>query len=117
MAIKSRYGDYGFVLFKYFSFKARNHDSEDELRVKYNTFNYNTTDKKISIATLYYYAKEDNEKKFIELVKKNNFFKEFDISLVTIIKYIKMLKPNDFIWKHDCLYCYNGKYWEKVIYL
>jgi phage/plasmid-associated DNA primase len=24
-----------------------------------------------------------------------------------------MLKQNDFIWKHDTLYCYNGKYWER----
>jgi phage/plasmid-associated DNA primase len=36
-----------------------------------------------------------------------------DMSSVTIVKYIKMLRPNDFIWKHDCLYCYDGKYWEK----
>ncbi len=114
MAIKNRYGDDGFEMFKYFSFKAACHDTENELKIKYNTFNSNTLEKKISIATMYYYAKEDNEEKFIELVKKNQIFKKFEMSSVMIVKYIKMLKPNDFIWKNNCLRCYNGKYWEQT---
>ncbi len=114
IAIKNRYGEDGFELFKYFSFKCPDHDTENELRKKYNSFNNNNIGvKKINIATLYFYAKEDNEKKYVEFIKKYSMFKDFEMTSTEIIKYIRMLKPNDFIWKNNELYCYNGKYWEK----
>ncbi len=113
MALKNRFGNEGFDLFKYFSFKCPSHDTENELKIKYNSFNNKSIEKKINISTLYFYAKEDNQKIYIELIKKYSLFKNFDMTSTTIINYIRMLKPNDFIWKKGELYCYNGKYWEK----
>jgi len=113
MGIKNSYGEDGFALFKYFSLKASCHDSEAELRIKYDTFDNNALEKRLSIAILYHYAKEDNEKKFTNLIKKYKMFEEFEMSSAMIVKYIKMLRPNDFIWKNNCLYSYNGKYWEQ----
>lgn len=82
MVIKNRYGYEGFELFKYSSFKARNHNSEEELKVEYDTLNNNIACKKGSITILYYHAKEedDDEKIFIEFVKTNHFFTGFDLS-------------------------------------
>ncbi|ARF08564.1 hypothetical protein Catovirus_1_614 [Catovirus CTV1] len=40
-------------------------------------------------------------------------FSNFDLTSTDVARYIKLLKPNDFVWKEDLLYCFNGKYWEK----
>ena len=32
-----------------------------------------------------------------------------------IAKYVQHLKQNDFIWKDDTLYCFNGKFWERNV--
>jgi len=60
MAIKNRFGEKGFELWVYFSNKASVHDSEDELRRKYETFNQHYA-KPVKIYTLFHFAKEDNE--------------------------------------------------------
>jgi phage/plasmid-associated DNA primase len=111
MAIKNKYGDSGFELFKYFSDKGNNPDPTNILLNKYNTFQYDLN-KPITIKTIFYYAKEDNKDKFIQLIKTCSPFKDFKLTSVDIVKYIKLLKPNHFVWKDDSLYCFNGKYWE-----
>lgn len=82
---------------------------------KYNSFTLNDIEKKSTIASLYYFALKDNKIKYIELIKKYSLFKNFDMTSTDIAKYIQHLKPNDFIWKDDVLYCFNGKFWEKNI--
>ena len=113
MAIKHKYGDLGFILFRYFSNKSCQPDPEDILLKKYRSFKEDNLQKPITIATFYYFAKEDNKDKFCEIIKTCSLFKEFDMSSVAISKYIKMLRPNHYVWRDNLLYCYNGKYWEQ----
>lgn len=112
MAIKNKFGNDGFAIFQYFSNKGAKPDPADKLLSKYNTFK-ETDSTPITIKTIYYYAKEDNLAKYIEIVKTQSMFKGFEVNSVMISKYIHMLRPNDFIWKDDLLYCYNGKFWEQ----
>lgn len=110
MGIKNRYGDSGYDLFNYFSKKSIKHDTDEELQKKYNELKIHQDG--INIGTLYYYAKQDNKEKYVELVKKISPFKEFAMTSTDVARYIKLLKPNHFVWKDKSLYCYNGKYWE-----
>lgn len=111
MAIKNRYGDSGYDLFNYFSKKSKKHDTDDELKTKYDALKIYQDG--VNIGTLYYYAKQDNKEKYIELIKKVSPFKEFAMTSTDVAGYIKLLKPNNFVWKDKLLYCYNGKYWEQ----
>ena len=110
MAIKNRFGDKGFELWVYFSNKASVHDSEDELRKKYDTF-----DKKyprpVKIYTLFHFAKEDNKEVYLEIIKKKSAFGEFQLDSTSIKHYIQCFRGHDFIWNEGLLYCFNGKYW------
>jgi phage/plasmid-associated DNA primase len=116
-AIKNNFGDNGFELFKYFSKKSTKAGTDDELQKTYNSFNTGGTTK-ITISSFYYYAKKDNLEEYSKIIKKYSIFKTFVLSSVMISKYIKMLRPHDFIWQKSdsgnyTLYCYNGKFWEK----
>ena len=110
MAIKNRYGVIGYELFEYFSMKSENHDTSEKLRKTYDELK--TVEDGLNIGTLYYYAKQDNKEMYGELVKKYSPFKEFAMTSADVASYIKLLKPNSFVWRHKKLYCYNGKYWE-----
>jgi ribosomal protein S8E len=112
MGIKNRYGDDGFILFKYFSKKGNDPASNDELLKKYSSFNLSLKNK-ITLATLYHYARIDNEYKYTKIIQKMTPEETIDMSSVGIAKYIKMLKPNDFLYKNKELYCYNGTLWVK----
>ena len=114
MAINTKYGEHGLDLFDYFSSKSNTKDpGREEIKKVYKGFKYNMNDTEITIASLYYYAKEDNIDKYIEIMKKESLFKDFNITSTDIAKYIKYLRGNYFIWKNDELYCFNGKIWEK----
>ena len=114
-AIKNRFGEDGFDLFNYFSSKGIKYEGIQETRKKYDSFTLNDIEKKSTIASLYYFALKDNKIKYIELIKKYSLFKHFDMTSTDIAKYIQHLKPNDFIWKGDILYCFNGKFWENNV--
>jgi phage/plasmid-associated DNA primase len=113
MAIQSYYGENetGVKLFDYFSSKGNNYEGYEKTKLKYLTFIKKHTKEGITVATIYYYAKEDNKPKFIEIINKNSF----ELGQTDICKYIKVLAGNRFIYKiqNDIykLYCYNGKYW------
>ena len=111
-AIKNRFGDDGFELFNYYSTKGMKYEGLNETKKKYDSFTLNDIEQKSTIASLYYFALKDNKIKYIELIKKYSLFKNFDMTSTDIAKYIQHLKPNDFMWKDDSLYCYNGKYWD-----
>ena len=110
MAIKNTFDDdqQGFDLFNYFSKKGNNYDGEEKIRYKFQTFIKKKDVNKYTVATIYYYAIEDNKPKFIEIMNKNSF----DLEQFDMCKYVKLLAGKIFIYTNDKLYChYNGK-WE-----
>jgi len=112
MALKNTFGINGFDLFNYISAKSKKYDGIDKIKEFFNGFQYKLNSG-YTIATIYKFASEDNKDKFSEIIKKESLFKDFDLTSTGIAHYIKYLKPTDFIWKNNELYCYNGKFWEK----
>jgi putative DNA primase/helicase len=115
MAIKNTFIDdkEGFDLFNYYSSKGSNYEGYEKTKSKYMTFIKKINSNGITIATIHYYAIEDNKPKFIEIMSKNSF----DLGQTDICKYIQIIAGNKFIYKKNLnnqykLYCYNGKYWE-----
>lgn len=118
ISLKNRYGDDGFELFEIFSNLNTRKDKIDDHNKLLDTYNnicrnYKIFEKDpITIKSLYYYAKEDNKDKYVKIMLKYSPFKEFSLTSTDIAKYIKMFKPNEFLWKDNKLYCFNGRYWE-----
>lgn len=113
MAIKNTFGnmDEAFELFNYYSAKGRNYEGEE--KTKYKFLSFEKKDKNgFTIATVHFYAIEDNKPKFIEIMNKNTF----ELGQTDICKYLKILVGYKFIYKQYGtqykLYCYNGKYWQ-----
>jgi phage/plasmid-associated DNA primase len=114
MAIKNTFSDenVAFDLFNYFSSKGNNYEGIYNTQQKFNTFIKKQTIDKYTVATIYYYAIEDNKIKFIEIMNKNTF----DLEQADICKYVKALAGKKFIYIIDNgvykLYCFNGKIWK-----
>lgn len=109
MAIKNKYGDYGFELFEYFSNKSNAPDDKEKLINKYNSFKENL-DKSITVATIYFYAKEDNKKRFNEIIKEN-FISKYYIknnnkiqNLVNLLSISRLRDENDWMDIGKCLH-------------
>ena len=83
---------------------------KQELKTRWATFN-NSCNNKLTIATLHKYAQEDNIKKYSSYFKVSNFFNE-DISTTSTALYFKKLYNDQFIYKNDKLYNFNGVYWK-----
>ena len=112
MALKNSFGENGFELFDYISSKSDKYQGMIETRKTFDGFIY-MPDDGYTIATIYKFALEDNKDKYIEIIKKESMFKDFDLTSTGIAYYIKYLKSTDFVWKDNELYCFNGKFWEK----
>jgi len=114
MAIKNIFGETeeGLILFDYYSSKGRNYEGYEKTKHKYMSFIHKMKKNGYTVATIYYYAIEDNKSKFIEIISKNIF----ELGQPDICKYIKLLAGNRFIYIKSNevykLYCYNGRYWE-----
>ena len=114
MAIKNTFIDetIAFDLFNYYSAKGNNYEGTEKTHIKFQTFVKKKLNNKFTVATIYYYAIEDNKSKFIEIMKKNTF----ELEQYDVCKYIKLLAGKRFIYvKTDNiykLYCYNGKIWK-----
>jgi len=114
MAIKNTFknDEEAFDLFNYYSSKGSNYEGYEKTKYKYKTFIKKVGSNGITVATIYYYAIEDNKTKFIEIMNKNSF----ELGQTDLCKYLKMIAGYKFIYiKHGSLYklyCYNGKYWE-----
>jgi phage/plasmid-associated DNA primase len=120
MALRSTFvEDVAFDLFDYLSSKGAKYGGIEETRKKFNSFKtfgfFKATGNKskngYTIATIYYFAIEDNKPKFLEIMKKNTFeLEQFDMCL-----YIKLLAENRFFYIKEGdlfkLYCFNDKYW------
>lgn len=121
MALKNTYiEDVAFELFDYFSSKGKKYDGTKKTYEKFKSFKsfgfVKTTSQHFkngyTIATIYYFAIEDNKPKFLEIMKKNTFeLEQFDMCL-----YIKLLAENRFFYVKESdvfkLHCFNGKYWQ-----
>ncbi len=121
MALKNSFvDDVAFELFDYFSSKGKKYDGTEKTKEKFKSFgNFGflkalskKTQDGYTMATIYYFAVEDNKPKFIEIMKKNTF----DLEQYDICKYVKILAGNKFLYIKEGdiykLYCYNGKQWE-----
>jgi phage/plasmid-associated DNA primase len=121
MALKNTYiEDVAFELFDYFSSKGKKYDGTEKTYEKFKSFKsfgfLKTTSQNFkngyTIATIYYFAIEDNKPKFLEIMKKNTFeLEQYDMCL-----YIKLLAENRFFYSKESdafkLHCFNGKYWQ-----
>ena len=102
----------GLELFNFFSSKGQKYDGIDIITKKFNSFEPNR-EKGYNVATIYYYAMEDNKPKAIDIISKNTL----QLAPTDICSFIKLLAGNKFFYKVEGevykLYCYNGRYWEK----
>jgi hypothetical protein len=114
MALKNTFKNEheAFELFNYYSSKGNNYEGYEKTKYKYGSFVRSNSDG-FTIATIYYYAMEDNKPKFIEIMNKNTM----DLGQTDICKFLKLIAGYKFIYKCNGdsykLYCYNGKYWER----
>jgi hypothetical protein len=72
---------------------------------------------KITIGSLFYYLKQEDDKLFKTLKKKYKIEQvdllECSFSTGVICDYFVSLYKNDFIYSYEVLYYWNGYYWEK----
>lgn len=116
MALKNIFtnDDEAFELFNYYSSKGRNYEGIEKTKNKYLTLVKKNTFQGYTVATIYYYAIQDNKPKFIEIMSKN----KMELEQTDICKYLKIIAGNNFIYQKEPesdkykLYCFNGKYWE-----
>jgi hypothetical protein len=114
MALKNTFKNEheAFELFNYYSSKGSNYEGYDKTKYKYKSFVRSNSDG-YTIATIYYYAMEDNKPKFIEIMNKNTL----DLGQTDICKFLKLIAGYKFVYKKNGdiykLYCYNGKFWEQ----
>ena len=96
-------------MFHKFSKKSSKYD-ESETESKYDSFK----NAGLTIATLHYYAKIDNQEKYYKDVVKiynvNLYTPLFTSSLIA--EYFKLLYNDKFIFSNGNLYFFNGVYWK-----
>ena len=112
MAIKNIYGACGYHLFDYFSSKGTNYENTDATQKKYNSFEENG-EGNFGIGSIYYWAKEDNEKMYKTILCEN----DINLTEYEFAKKIFEIASDRFLYvkvgeNNYKLYCYNGKYWE-----
>jgi phage/plasmid-associated DNA primase len=103
-----------FELFNYFSSKGHNYDGIAETKQKYNTFIQTHKEKSYTIATVYYFAKEDNKPQFLKILNNNSF----DLEQYDMCNYVKTIAGHRFKYAiingRHILYCFDGKLWQKT---
>ena len=114
MAIKNTFlnEEEAFDLFNYYSAKGANYEGYEKTKYKYTTFIKKNNSNGYTVATIHFYAIEDNKPKFIEIMNKNTF----ELGQTDFCKYLKIIAGYRFIYKkyddYYKLYCYNGTNWE-----
>ena len=112
-ALKNTYDNkLGIELFDIFSKKCENKYNEKELLNYWNNIKIDCANG-YTIRSLYYWAKQDKKEEFIKILQDNNYYKYIGDKLneTDIVRYIKKIEPNKFIWSQDILYCYDGNKW------
>jgi len=114
MAIKNTFlnEEEAFDLFNYYSAKGSNYEGYEKTKYKYATFIKKNNTNGYTVATIHFYAIEDNKPKFIEIMNKNTF----ELGQTDFCKYLKIIAGYKFVYKkygdYYKLYCYNGTNWE-----
>ena len=115
MAIKNTFEDdeSGINLFDYYSAKGSKYEGYEKTKYKFKSLSKKNKTAGYTVATIYYYAIEDNKPKFIEIMNNN----EIELEQTDICNYLKIIAGNRFVYKiigenNYKLYCYNGKYWQ-----
>ena len=114
MALKNTFKNEqeAFELFNYYSSKGNNYEGYEKTKYKFCSFVMSNSDG-YTIATIYYYAMEDNKPNFIKIMNKTTL----DLGQTDICKFLKLIAGYKFIYKSNGdnykLYCYNGKFWER----
>jgi hypothetical protein len=96
MAIKNTFenDEEAFELFNYYSTKGKNYEGYEKTKFKFLTFTKKNNNG-ITVATIHFYALEDNKPKFIEIMNKNTF----ELGQTDMCKYIKILVGYKFVYK------------------
>jgi len=113
MALKNTFTEEDALdLFNYFSSKGKKYEGYEKTKYKFLSFvrQYNTYG--FTIATIYYYAIEDNKPKFVEIMNKNTL----ELEQTDMCKFLYLIAGHKFVYKivggNYILYCYNGNYWQ-----
>lgn len=109
-SIKNSLGQDGYNLFHYYSSKSKKYDKNEADKVWGSLLNSSAT-KPITIASLYYYAKNDNRVDYDIIIKTKSMFSNMTISEHDVAEYIKYFKGIDFVWQKGIMYAFNGKQW------
>jgi phage/plasmid-associated DNA primase len=112
-SLKSECGEYGIHLFKEISKLYPDYWDEKGCEKIYDGIKCD----KITIGTLFYYLKQEDEKKFKELkrewkMKKLNLI-ECDFNTGLIADYFIGIYNNEFLFTNKRLYYWNGIYWKE----
>lgn len=113
MALMNEYSDAGFEVFDYFSSKGSNYGGTEVTRKIYNSFKKEANNG-YRIATVYYYAREDNPTLYEEIICADNPPEFDDIECALKIKelagdrFIYIKNGDDYV-----LYSYTNNRWER----
>ena len=113
MALNNSFShDDALELFNYFSSKGTKYEGYEKTRYKFMSFVKKYNNDGYTIATIYYYAMEDNKTKFIEIMNKNTL----ELGQTDMCRFLQLIAGYKFVYKviggNYILYCYNGKYWQ-----
>lgn len=113
MALNNSFShDDALELFNYFSSKGTKYEGYEKTKYKFLSFIKQYNNEGYTIATIYYYAIEDNKTKFIEIMSKNTL----ELEQTDMCKFLQLIAGHKFIYKiiggNYILYCYNGNYWQ-----
>lgn len=113
MAINNIFSDgkIAFDLFDYFSAKGGNYEGTEKTYTKFKSFVKKHKSNGHTVATIYYYALEDNKPKFVEIMTRNTL----ELGQTDICKYVKILAGNKFVYQKQGsnykLFCYDNGRW------
>jgi hypothetical protein len=113
MALNNSFShDDALELFNYFSSKGTKYEGYEKTKYKFLSFVKKYNNEGYTIATIYYYAIEDNKTKFVEIMSKNTL----ELEQTDMCKFLQLIAGYKFVYKiiggNYILYCYNGKYWQ-----
>ncbi len=123
IALKNTYNNSkGFELFHEFSTKSNKYDAlsieagEESIKTYWDNIKIKDNDQyKLTLRSLYYWAKEDNYDKYKIIIKENAWYRNiiYKITHNDIARYIKNnMTSSKFVWVQNKLYCYDGERWH-----
>jgi phage/plasmid-associated DNA primase len=120
IALKNTYNnEKGFELFHIFSKKSNKYDAiagENDIKIYWDNIKVKDNDQdKLTLRSLYYWAKEDNYEKYKIIIKENAWYRNiiYKITHNDIARYIKNnMTSSKFVWVKNKLYCYDGERWH-----